>query len=171
MNLMKRIINIVILAAMVVAGVYFLVSRFVKKDFFESKDKEINIYLVSYGNSGLKGRPIGCNDILVPISKTISGEISDLESALNELLAQKETSELHTFVKGPGLLLYKVLIADGKAEVYLKGDFEIRQICAIDHIKEQLYATASQFTEYREVKFYIGNQTLEKYLSIARIGL
>jgi len=168
---MKQIINRIILAAMIIVAGYFIFNKLFKKEFFKSKDIPVDIYLVAFGGSNVKGKIIGCDDILVPLTKKVTVETSDLEAALNELFAQKDTPELHTFIKGPGLMLLQVLIADGKAEVYLKGDFEITRKCDIDHIKEQIYETAKQFTEYREIQFYIGNQTLDRYLSVAGIGL
>ena len=135
-----------------------------------SKEISVNIYLVAYEGSNLSGKTIGCNDILVPITKNVLVENNGVESALNELLIIKDSEELKNFVKGPSLLVYQVTIANGIADVYLKGDFHISGVCDIPRIKEQLYETAKQFSEIKKVKIYINDKTLESYLSVAEEG-
>ena len=134
------------------------------------KEISVNIYLVAYEGSNLSGKTIGCNDILVPITKNVLVENNGVESALNELLITKDSEELKNFVKGPSLLVYQVTIANGIADVYLKGDFHISGVCDIPRIKEQLYETAKQFSEIKKVKIYINDKTLESYLSVAEEG-
>ncbi len=135
-----------------------------------SKEISVNIYLVAYEGSNLSGKTIGCNDILTPITKNVSVENNEVESALNELLITKDSEVLKNFVKGPSLLVYQVTIANGIADVYLKGDFHISGVCDIPRIKEQLYETAKQFSDIKKVKFYVNNETLESYLSISEKG-
>ncbi len=135
-----------------------------------SKEISVNIYLVAYEGSNLSGKTIGCNDILAPITKNVLVENNGVESALNELLITKDSEELKNFVKGPSLLVYQVTIANGIADVYLKGDFHISGVCDIPRIKEQLYETAKQFSEIKKVKIYINDKTLESYLSVAEEG-
>jgi spore germination protein GerM len=130
----------------------------------------INIYMVAPEGSTLTGKPIDCNDILVPISKTILIEKNEVESALTELFAAKDTDELKNYIKGPGLILYQATVSDGIAEVYIKGDFAITSLCHISRIHEQLYETAKQFPDVKEVKIFINAQSLESYLSISKQG-
>ncbi|MCX6175665.1 MAG: GerMN domain-containing protein [Ignavibacteriales bacterium] len=134
------------------------------------KEISVNIYLVAYQGSNLNGKKIGCNDILVPITKNVLVENNEVESALNELLITKDSEELKNFVKGPSLLVYQVTIADGIADVYLKGDFHMSAVCDIPRIKEQLYETTKQFSDIKEVKIYINDKTLESYLTVAQEG-
>ncbi|MBI5731557.1 MAG: GerMN domain-containing protein [Ignavibacteriales bacterium] len=136
----------------------------------EPKEISVNIYLVAYEGSNLNGKTIGCNDILVPITRNVSVENNEVESALNELLITKDSEELKNFVKGPSLLVYQVTIANGIADVYLKGDFHISGVCDIPRIKEQLYETAKQFSDIKKVEIYINDKTLESYLSISQVG-
>jgi hypothetical protein len=137
----------------------------------DSADKEITqdvkIYLVALEGTELSGKLIGCNDVLVPKEITVTAENSVLESTINELIAFKPTSKLQNFIRGPALMLIQVTIANGIADVYLKGDFNISGSCDIARIKEQLYETLKQFTEYRKINVFINNQTLEKYLDVA----
>ncbi|MFA5804814.1 MAG: GerMN domain-containing protein [Melioribacteraceae bacterium] len=134
------------------------------------KEISVNIYLVAYEGSNFSGKTIGCNDILAPITKNVSVENNEVESALNELLITKDSEVLKNFVKGPSLLVYQVTIANGIADVYLKGDFHISGVCDIPRIKEQLYETAKQFSDIKKVKIYINNETLESYLSVSELG-
>lgn len=129
--------------------------------------KDVKIYLVALEGSELNGKLIGCNDILVEKEITVNAEKSVLESTLSELIDFKSTDELKNFVKGPALMLINVTIANGVADVYLKGDFNISGACDIARIKEQIYETLKQFTEFKKINILINNLTLEKYLDIA----
>ena len=148
----------------------FLVCNCGKKATNELKEITVKIYLVALEGSTLQGKTIGCDDILVPISKNIRIEKNEVESAISELFAAKDTDELKNFIKGPGLFLYQVTISNGIAEIYLNGDFGINSVCDIPRIQEQLYETAKQFSDVKEVKIYINGQSLESYLAIAKRG-
>ncbi len=134
------------------------------------KEISVNIYLIAFEGSNLNGKKIGCNDILVPITKNVLVENNEVEAALNELLATPGTDELKNFIKGPSLIVYQVTIANGIAGVYLKGDFDISNLCDIPRIKEQLYETAKQFSDIKNVEIYINDKTLESYLSVSEQG-
>ena len=134
------------------------------------KEISVNIYMIAYEGSNLSGKAIGCNEILVPITKNVLVENNEVEAALNELLATPSIDELKNYVKGPSLIVYQVTIANGIADVYLKGDFDISGICDISRIKEQLYETAKQFSDIKTVKIYVNDKTLEAYLSESEQG-
>jgi len=164
---MKKII--LFISALSALSVFFITGCG-KKDTREPVEMSINIYLVAPEGSDLGGKTIGCNDILVPVSKTVLVEKNAVESALAELLAMKSSKELINYIKGPGLFLYQATISNGIAEVYLKGDFAISTACDIPRIREQLFETAKQFAEIKEVKIYINARSLEAYLSLAQQG-
>lgn len=130
-------------------------------------EKDVKIYLVALEGTTLSGKLIGCNDVLVPKEITVRAEKSVLESTLNALLDFKSTDELKNFVRGPALMLINVTIANGIADIYLKGDFNISNTCDIIRIKEQIYETLKQFPEYRKINILMNEMTLEKYLEIA----
>ncbi len=148
----------------------FLFYKCSKKDTDEPKEMTVNFYMVALEGSTLQGKTIGCNDILVPISKNVLIEKNEVESAMNELFAAKSTDKLINFIKGPGLFLYQVTLSNGIAEIYLKGDFAISNVCDVPRIQGQLYETAKQFSDVREVKIFINAQSLESYLSLAKQG-
>jgi hypothetical protein len=130
-------------------------------------EQQVRIYLIALEGTTLPGKMIGCNDILVFEETTIKADRTMLEATLNELIAFKSKGELQNFVKGPGLMLIQVNVAGGVADVYLKGDFDISVSCDIPRIKEQIYETVNQFTEYKKINFFINDQTLEEYFSVA----
>lgn len=130
-------------------------------------EQDVKIYLVALEGTELRGKLIGCNDVLVTKEITVKAERSVLESTLNELINFKSNDELKNFVRGPALMLINVTIANGIADVYLKGDFNISSACDIVRIKEQVYETLKQFTGYKKINILINNLTLEKYLDIA----
>ena len=148
----------------------FLFYKCSKKDTDEPKEMTVNFYMVALEGSTLQGKTIGCNDILVPISKNVLIEKNEVESAMNELFAAKSTDKLINFIKGPGLFLYQVTLSNGIAEIYLKGDFAISNVCDVPRIQGQLYETAKQFSDVREVKIFINAQSLGSYLSLAKQG-
>lgn len=163
--MVARINKFFLISILFTAFVLIQCSKSESENKIEKKD--VKIYLVALEGTELSGKLIGCNDVLVPKEITVKAEKSVLESTLSELIDFKSTDELQNFVRGPALMLIQVTIANGIADVYLKGDFNISGACDIARIKEQIYETLKQFTEYRKINIFINNQTLEKYLDIA----
>jgi len=165
---MIKSMRVFLLSSLVLTS--FLFYKCSKKDTDEPKETAVNIYMVALEGSTLQGKIIGCNDILVPIPKNVLIENNEVETAMTELFAAKNTDELKNFIKGPGLFLYQVTISNGIAEIYLKGDFHISSVCDIPRIQGQLYETAKQFSDVKEVKIFINAQSLESYLSLSKQG-
>ena len=136
----------------------------------EPTDRTVYLYLVALEGSPHEGKQFGCNDKLVPVEEEVSVENSVIEAAVKKLITFDDQKDLLNFVRGPGLMLYQVTIADSIADVYLKGSFEILSKCDIPRIEEQLTGTARQFREYKEVNFFINNKTLEDYLAEERLS-
>lgn len=165
---MYKIMRVFLLMSALLASI--LLNGCGKKNSDEPKEITVNVYMVALEGSKLQGKTIGCNDLLVPISKNVLVEKSHVESAMIELFATKDTEDLMNFIKGPGLFLYQVTLSNGIAEIYLKGDFNISGVCDIPRIQEQLYETAKQFSDVKRVKIFINAQSLESYLSVAKQG-
>lgn len=161
---MKKIKIILIFSSLILSQIFFACKS------NEQKEISVNIYLIAFEGSNLNGKKIGCNDILVPIPKNVLIENNEVEAALNELLVTPSTDELKNFIKGPSLIVYQVNIANGIADVYLKGDFDVSNLCDIPRIKEQLYETTKQFSDIKNVEIYINDKTLESYLSVSEQG-
>ena len=167
---MKKFLNIVFFIVVVGGLSYFIWNRCNKKNGAETKEITFNIYLIGNEGSSVEGEKTMCNDVVVPVSKTVVPEKTEIEAAMNELFAQQDTLQLHNYIQGPALLLYNVSVADDVADVYITGDFRIQIKCDIDRIRHQLYDTAKQFKGLKKVKFYINNQSLDDYLAIAEKG-
>ena len=167
---MKKLFSAVLSIGILTAIILLIISKSSKTELDEPSELNANIYLIASEGSNQAGKTIGCGDILVAEPKNIQYEKTQLEAILAELFAQKETNELHNFVKGPNLILYQITIANGNADIYLKGDFFISSVCDSARIREQLYETANQFPDIKKINFYINTQTLETYLSIAKKG-
>ena len=167
---MKKFINIIILIAILGFAGNFVWNRCNKKNGAEFKVATFKIYMIAYAGVNVEGKKTSCNDVVTPLTKKVIVEKSAIEAAMNELFAQKDTLQLHNFIRGPELLLFNVLVADDVAEIFMTGDFRIQIKCDIDRIREQLYETAKQFKDLKQVKFYINNQSLDKYLSVAEKG-
>jgi len=52
----------------------------------KAQDLEIKIYLIANDDNGKLGKKIGCDDSLVPVTKTIKNTATPLKSAIEELL-------------------------------------------------------------------------------------
>jgi hypothetical protein len=167
---MKKILSAIISIGIIIVIILLVINKCSKSDSDEPKEVTANIYLVAPKGSNQTGKTIGCGDILVAESKNIQFEKTPLEAILTELFAQNSTSDLHNYVKCPNLILYQVTLANGNADIYLKGDFIITSVCDSSRIREQLYETVKQFPEIKKINFYMNTQTLETYLSIARKG-
>lgn len=165
---MTKSVRIFLMISLVPAS--FLFYNCSKKNTDEPKEIAVNLYMVALEGSTLQGKNIGCNDILVPIPKNVMIEKNKVDAAMTELFAAKNTDGLINFIKGPGLFLYQVTLSNGIAEIYLKGDFHILNVCDIPRIQGQLYETAKQFPDVKEVKIFINAQSLESYLAIAKRG-
>jgi hypothetical protein len=167
---MKKLLSAVFSIGILTAIILLIINRCSKTDSDEPKELTANIYLVAPKGSDQTGKTFGCGDILVAESKNIQYEKTPLEAILAELFARNSTNDLHNFVKGPNLILYQVTIANGNADIYLKGDFVITSVCDSARIREQLYETANQFPDIKKINFFINTQTLETYLAIAKKG-
>lgn len=168
---MKKLFTAVFSIGILTAIILLIISRFHKSDSDGPKELTANIYLIALKGSDQTGKTFGCGDILVAESKNIQYEKSPLEAILSELFARNSTNDLHNFVKGPNLILYQVTVANGNADIYLKGDFLITSACDSVRIREQLYETANQFPDIKKINFFINAQSLETYLAIAKKGL
>ncbi|MCL4547846.1 MAG: hypothetical protein M1495_04680, partial [Bacteroidetes bacterium] len=144
---MKRFFNVVILIAVVGGLAYFVWHRCNRKNGTETKETTFNIFLIANAGTNVEGEKTICDDIVTPVSKTVIVEKSEIEAAMNELFAQRDTLQLHNYIQGPGLLLFNVSVADNVADVYITGDFRIQIKCDVDRIRHQLYDTAKQFKD------------------------
>ena len=124
----------------------------------------IKIYLVALGDNGKTGKKIGCDDSLVPVTRTINKTAAPLKAALAQLLATPphpaENPKLENFWKGRNLKITSVSILKNTATIYISGEVFVAGVCDMPRIETQIEETARQFPNVKRVKVFIGGRTL-----------
>ncbi|MBC8029238.1 MAG: DUF3828 domain-containing protein [Pyrinomonadaceae bacterium] len=128
----------------------------------------VKIYLVALGDNGRTGKKIGCEDSLVPVTRTISKTAAPLKAALAQLLATPqhpaENPKLENFWKGRDLKIKSVAIRNNMAMIYISGEVFVAGVCDIPRIESQIEQTGRQFPNVKRVKVFIGGRTLREAL-------
>ncbi len=131
--------------------------------------RTVKIYLVALDDKGKMGKKIGCDDSLVPVSRTIKATASPLKATIEELLASPaddaENSQLHNFWRGENLRVKSASIRAGVATIHIsgRGPF-VAGICDEPRIEEQIKETARQFPTVKRVKVFVNNRTLAQVI-------
>jgi uncharacterized protein DUF3828/sporulation and spore germination protein len=124
----------------------------------------VKIYLVAIGDDGKTGKKIGCNDSLVPVTRTIKKTRAPLTAALRELLLTPSQSDgpakLENFWKGRNLAIKSVSIRNGIATIRISGEVFVAGICDEPRIQSQIGETAMQFPTVKSVQVFVGKRTL-----------
>jgi spore germination protein GerM len=131
--------------------------------------REVKVYLVAPGDNGKIGRKIGCEDSLVPVTRSIAPTKEPLKAAVQQLLSLPpeygQSSRLSNYWKGRNLRLQSVSLYRGTATLRIAGEVFVAGICDIPRITEQIEATARQFPSVKKVRVFIGNRPLAEALS------
>ena len=126
--------------------------------------QQINVYLVAVGDNGQAGKKIGCEDSVVPVTRSIRKTAAPLKAALEELLATPPeigaNPKLQNFWKGRNLRVRSVSIRGSTATIHLSGEVFVAGICDQPRIESQIEETARQFPTVKSVKVFIGKRTL-----------
>src|SRR5918995_266149 len=82
-----------------------------------SAGREVKVYLVALDDNGKRGRRIGCNDSLVPVTRTVAATGAPLKAAVEELLAVPREYEggLGNYWAGEDLRVQSAVIGGGMA--------------------------------------------------------
>jgi hypothetical protein len=124
----------------------------------------IKIYLVALGDNGKTGKKIGCDDSLIAVTRDIKKTTSPLTAAIRELLLTPQhpdgSPNLENFWKGNKLKVISVSLVNGTATIRLSGQVFVAGVCDEPRIQSQIEATARQFRTVKNVKVFIGKQTL-----------
>jgi spore germination protein GerM len=126
---------------------------------------EVKVYLVAVNDKGKKGKKIGCDDSLIPITRKIKPTEAPLKAAIEELLAvpHEYSKELGNYWWGKNLKLKSVSITDGVATIHILGEGpSVAGICDEPRITEQIEETAKQFPTVKSVKVFVNDQTLKE---------
>jgi hypothetical protein len=126
-----------------------------------SPPSEVKVFLVALDDRGRRGRRIGCDDSLVPVTRKVpAGDL--FKAAVEELLTLPRESEggLRNFWAGEGLRIERAVIIAGEATIRIRGTLPVAGVCDQPRIEEQIKATASQFRGVRSVRVFLNGQRL-----------
>jgi hypothetical protein len=129
---------------------------------------EIKVYFIDIENKRGSTDIIGCGDSVAPITTSIAKkgkQTADLvKTALDYLFETKEQfpgkGGLYNSLYQSSLTFDRVVIDQGKASVYLKGEMALGGTCDDPRAKTQLERTVKQFSEITEVQFYLNGQLM-----------
>jgi hypothetical protein len=124
----------------------------------------IKIYLVALGDNGKTGKKIGCDDSLIAVTRNIQKTSSPLTAAIAELLLAPKHTEgspnLENLWKG-NRTVRSVSLVNGTATIRISGQRFVTGVCDEPRILSQIEATARQFRTVKNVRVFLGKQTLE----------
>ncbi|MDT5269668.1 MAG: hypothetical protein QOH49_1854 [Acidobacteriota bacterium] len=124
--------------------------------------REVKVYLVALDDKGKRGRRIGCDDSLVPVTRTVAATGAPLKAAVEELLAVPREYEggLGNYWAGENLRVQSAVIGAGVATIRIRGTLPVAGVCDEPRIEEQIKATARQFRGVRSVRVFLNGQRL-----------
>lgn len=124
----------------------------------------IKIYLVALGDNGKTGKKVGCDDSLIAVTRDIKKTAAPLTAAIAELLRTPQHPEgspkLENFWKGRNLKVKSISLVNGTATIRLSGEVFVAGVCDEPRIQSQIEATARQFRTVKNVRVFLGKQTL-----------
>ena len=123
---------------------------------------EVKVYLVATGDNGKTGKKIGCDDSLVPVTRTIKTARAPLQASIEELLAlpREYDENLKNYWFGKGLKVKDVSLRGGLATIRITGQLFVAGVCDEPRIESQINETARQFPAVRRVKVFVNGSTL-----------
>ena len=129
----------------------------------------VKIFLLALEDDGKSGKKIGCNDSVVPVTRTVPKTTAPLGAAIRELLSIRDRmygqSGLYNALSQSSLKVDTVGIANGVAEIRLSGAFKTGGACDNPRIEAQIKETALQFPTVKSVQVFINDAPLEIALS------
>ena len=128
--------------------------------------REVKVYLVALDDRGRRGRKIGCDDSLVPVTRTVRAGGDPLRAAVEALLAEPRESEggLGNYWWGENLKVTSVSARGGTATIRLSGNVYVAGVCDVPRIEEQIRETARQFPGVRRVRVFVGGRPLSQVI-------
>lgn len=129
----------------------------------------MKVYLVALDDNGKNGKKIGCDDSLIPVTRTIKANAMSLKAALQELLATPQNSgespQLNNYWRGEHLRVRSASIRKGIATIHISGNGPlIAGVCDAPRIESQIVETARQFPSVKKVKVFVNNRTLAQVI-------
>jgi len=127
-----------------------------------SSGREVKVYLVALDDNGRRGKKIGCNDSLVPVTRSVSADAVPLKAAVEELLSIPREYEggLGNYWFGENLSVQSATVRAGVATIRIRGNVYIAGICDAPRIEGQIRETARQFRGVRSVRVFVNGRRL-----------
>jgi Aspartic acid proteinase inhibitor/Sporulation and spore germination len=127
-----------------------------------SLGREVKVYLVALDDNGRRGKKIGCNDSLVPVTRSVSADAVPLKAAVEELLSIPREYEggLGNYWVGENLSVQSVALRAGVATIRIRGNVYIAGVCDAPRIEGQIRETARQFRGVRSVRVFVNGRRL-----------
>jgi spore germination protein GerM len=124
--------------------------------------RKVKVYLIALDDQGRAGKKVGCDDSLVPVTRTIKATAAPLKAALQELLSipRKYEGRLSNSWWGRNLKLRTVSLRAGVATIRIDGDLLVAGVCDQPRIEAQITETARQFPGVKKVKVFVNGRTL-----------
>jgi hypothetical protein len=124
--------------------------------------REVKVYLVALDDNGRRGKRVGCNDSLVPVTRTVSAEAVPLKAAVEELLTLPREFEggLGNYWFGENLRVESVQLRSGVATIRIRGQVYVAGVCDEPRIEGQIRETARQFRGVRSVRVFVNGRRL-----------
>ncbi|HEX8559807.1 MAG TPA: GerMN domain-containing protein [Pyrinomonadaceae bacterium] len=124
--------------------------------------REVKVYLVALNDNGRRGKRVGCNDSLVPVTRTTAPGSDLLRAAVELLLATPRENEggLGNYWFGENLRVQSVTQRGGVATVRLGGQVYVAGVCDVPRIEGQITETARQFRGVRSVRVFVNGRRL-----------
>ncbi len=129
----------------------------------------VQVYLVALEGGGNSRDEIGCGDSLVPVTLMVEPAEGALRASLTHLLALEDRdygeSGLHNALHASELKIERIRVHNGSAEIHLSGQLLAGGVCDTPRIIGQLSATALQFDDISDARFFVNGLPLEEVLS------
>ena len=124
--------------------------------------REVKIYLIALNDNGRRGMRVGCDDSLVPITRTIRPGATPLKATIEELLAVPHEYEggLGNYWWGERLRVQSAQVRGGVATIHISGQVYVAGVCDEPRIEGQIRETARQFPGVRTVRVLVNGRRL-----------
>jgi hypothetical protein len=167
-------VNVHPATALVLSLAFFVASacrdaRSTASESTELSSGEVTIFLVALDDNGSSGQKIGCNDSIVPVTRTIASSDTSVRGALTELFALRDRpygqSGLHNALAESRLSVDSVRSAGDTLEVRLSGTVSLAGACDAPRVQAQIEQTALRAINLSRASVYLNDRPLAEVLS------
>jgi hypothetical protein len=128
--------------------------------------QEVRLYLVALDDRGRRGRKIGCDDSLVPVTRRAAAAAGGdrLRAAVEALIAEPREGEggLGNYWHSEDLRVASAAVRGGTATIRVRGTLPVAGICDEPRIEEQINATARAVPGVRRVQVFVNGVSLRR---------